>query len=68
LRPTYNWFWHKFVAEGKLVKMLQRGCTAVLMDEAFTLHPLLMSVLFRVCIQFGVVLVTVGEALQVNSL
>lgn len=67
--PCMEWFWNKFLCQSRLVREFkQGGATGLLADEAFTVHPLLMAVLLWVVLQFGVVFVFVGEALQINSL
>lgn len=45
----------------------RKGLTALLFDEAFTIHPLIMSCLITMCEDAGVPMVFVGEALQVTS-
>jgi len=66
--PCFQWFWVKYLDSSKLMREIKRGCTAVLSDEAFTVHPLLMSVLLWVAVQWGVVVIFVGEALQINCM
>ena len=66
--PNYMWFWSKYLKSSRLVKEFRRGVTVVASDEAFTVHPLLMAVLLHLVEEFGVVLLFVGEALQINAM
>lgn len=66
--PCFQWFWIKYLTNSKLVREFTRGATALLADEAFTVHPLLMAVPLWVVLRYAVVFIFVGEALQICSL
>lgn len=68
INPNCEWFRSEFLASSKLIGAFKKGCTAVLDDEVFTTHPLVLSALLGACIEHEVVLATLGEALQIASL
>lgn len=64
--PSYAWFYQTFFQNSRLAKEFTRGVTGVALDEAFTVHPLVMSSFIRFCEEYGIAIFLVGEALQVG--
>jgi hypothetical protein len=66
--PSYQWFRVKYLVDSKLVKLLLDGNSVLLTDEAFTIHPLLVCMLFALLEEHFAMLLFVGEALQINAM
>lgn len=65
--PSYDFFFSGFLANCRLMEMFTKGSNVVVLDEVYTLHPLLVDCLLRLLDSFHITCLFAGDPLQVRQ-